>query len=676
MAYLLTDAREYRHLPCPGTVTIGRGTDNAIRPESQSASKNHAIITISKVADTGKFEVWLEDLNSRNGTFVGESPLDFERVNGRRRLHFGEYIRFGHSQKFFRLVDQIPVDNESEIIPIPSSVPITAHNNFGSNLNAGGLIRDSKDETRVYGDSKMLGSLSNQMNGSLRRPGTANSNGYSAYQQEEDNDDFNLVLKYNTKRNQASQPVSLFIGGSENGSARQSVSQEGRQATLAGTRGADRYVNNTYEDSGKAFNNNNSNFSAADPKVQFQLDDVDQSDNLFDGSKDNYARVLANSSSMEALQEMRSVALREIGDSKDIIRNTELSTRSNPPASDHLPKFFFHAYVSPIFTKENVLKYLAGLRDWEQYVMKGIDPTTAKVDIFFRQLLEEHSSNSLTTRGNREIIEIPKIVQLYQRLSPPEKESLSAELIVDTIHASAADNQSLFYDMGQSIIALQALNRSCRLGINEDDRSQFNRYGEVDMALMEEITRIVKREMHRLSHLESSQLSTSMRAIAGSGHAFNIERLFYQSNNILLGIQSFLGSVIQEERRSLANSYTGIPPELKEMQITGISASDCFEVVSLCLLEILWRMWQAYSSVLCLLAIVQEMVTQKVLEGGGSIAGAEGRVEGLFGAGATTMPNLQLLREKMMNGDEESVLQVLTEFKQQHVNTAFQRFGR
>lgn len=674
MAYLLTDAKQYRQLPCPATVTIGRGTDCSIRPDSQSVSKNHALLHLARVPDTGRVEIWIEDLNSRNGTFVGESPLDFERVNGKRRLYYGEYIRFGHSQKFFRLLDQIPTDNEPEIIAVPASSVIPPKNTYGNDPNAGGFNRESKDDTRPFGDSRLTTPMvPNNTVSNTRfdvRPGSATQD--AVFSHEEDNDDFNVVLKYNTKRNQTSQPVSLFIGGSNDGSMRGSHGSDGK---AVGNRGAERYSNNSYDDSGRPF----SSSQAADAKVHFQMDD-DAAEFLSPagGSQDNF-RLLANSNSMDALHEMRAAALRDIGDSKEIMRESQIAKRiPGAPRVDHMPKVFFHAYASPIFSKEHVLKYLAGLRDWEQYVMKGIDPTSAKADIFFRQLLEDHSSNTLTTRNAREIMEMPKVVQLYQRLSPPEKESLSAELIVDTIQANAAQgNQSVLHDVGQSILALQALNRSCRLGINEDDHSKFNRYGEVDMALMEEITGIVKREMQRLAQLEQIQLAVSLRAIAGSGHMFNVERLFFQSNNILLSVQSFLSTILQEEKRAQASSYLGTAPAGGDHASSrAISASECFEVISLCLLEILWRLWQAYSTLLCLLAIVQEMVTQKVLEGGGSIAGAEGRVEGLLGHGATAMPNLHLLREKMMNGDEESVLQVLQEFKSQHVNTAFMRFGR
>eukprot|EP01038_Epipyxis_sp_PR26KG_P014980 gene14980-20153_t len=117
MVFLLTDTGEYRELQCPGTVTIGRGLDNDIRPDSKSISKYHAILTINAIANTNKTEVLLEDSNSSNGTFVGSSPLEIEKVMSKIKLFDGDYIKFGFSQKYFRYVERIPVETENNHIP-------------------------------------------------------------------------------------------------------------------------------------------------------------------------------------------------------------------------------------------------------------------------------------------------------------------------------------------------------------------------------------------------------------------------------------------------------------------------------------------------------------------------------------------------------------------------------
>ncbi len=129
MVYLLTDVGEYRQLPCPGVVTFGREHDNTIRPTSRSVSKYHAKITIDYIPRTTKINIQIEDLESRNGTYVGETPLDIERIKGIRKLNYGDYIRFGLAENFFRLLETIPSDqmpiehDESELQISPNRSP-------------------------------------------------------------------------------------------------------------------------------------------------------------------------------------------------------------------------------------------------------------------------------------------------------------------------------------------------------------------------------------------------------------------------------------------------------------------------------------------------------------------------------------------------------------------------
>ena len=68
MVFLHTDSGEYRDLSksIPGTITFGRGDSNDIRPESNSVSKRHAVLTVLNVQSTPKIEAFLEDLGSRN----------------------------------------------------------------------------------------------------------------------------------------------------------------------------------------------------------------------------------------------------------------------------------------------------------------------------------------------------------------------------------------------------------------------------------------------------------------------------------------------------------------------------------------------------------------------------------------------------------------------------------
>lgn len=75
-----------------GTVIIGRGGDAGIRIDSGGVSRHHARITVNGA------EVLMEDLASKNGTFVDGAP-----VAGRRALKDGDEIRVGSVTLTFRV---------------------------------------------------------------------------------------------------------------------------------------------------------------------------------------------------------------------------------------------------------------------------------------------------------------------------------------------------------------------------------------------------------------------------------------------------------------------------------------------------------------------------------------------------------------------------------------------
>lgn len=89
----------------PGITTVGRGGTSDIQPESMSISKTHAALSVT--TDLGQFspmirEIWIEDFNSRNGTFVGQ-PGDWEKVRGRKELKIDDCIKFGNAAKYYIL---------------------------------------------------------------------------------------------------------------------------------------------------------------------------------------------------------------------------------------------------------------------------------------------------------------------------------------------------------------------------------------------------------------------------------------------------------------------------------------------------------------------------------------------------------------------------------------------
>ena len=47
--------------------------------------------------------MFLEDLNSTNGTYLGSSPLEIHRIVGKESVSFGDYLRFGHSSQYYRV---------------------------------------------------------------------------------------------------------------------------------------------------------------------------------------------------------------------------------------------------------------------------------------------------------------------------------------------------------------------------------------------------------------------------------------------------------------------------------------------------------------------------------------------------------------------------------------------
>jgi hypothetical protein len=99
----------------PGITTVGRGGQNDIQPDSMSVSKTHAAFSVT--TDLGQKEpfikeIWIEDFNSRNGTFVGH-PTEWEKVRGRHKLSIDECIKFGNAPKYYIVTDKaLAVANE------------------------------------------------------------------------------------------------------------------------------------------------------------------------------------------------------------------------------------------------------------------------------------------------------------------------------------------------------------------------------------------------------------------------------------------------------------------------------------------------------------------------------------------------------------------------------------
>ena len=106
MVILITDNDVYYELRNPGITTIGRGSSNDVVPESRSISKSHALLTL-QLTKSSRLEMWIEDLNSTNGTYLGSSPMEVHKILDKEKVIFGDYLRFGHSSQYFRVLESM-----------------------------------------------------------------------------------------------------------------------------------------------------------------------------------------------------------------------------------------------------------------------------------------------------------------------------------------------------------------------------------------------------------------------------------------------------------------------------------------------------------------------------------------------------------------------------------------
>jgi hypothetical protein len=180
MAFLKTDSGEYRQLPVPAILSVGRSSTNDIRPsasQSKSMSATHAQISLSYVPNTdNRVEAYIEDIGSRFGTFVGYSPLEIERISGKTKLLYGQYIRFGHSSSYFQYLDKIP----SYVEILPPELVVTPTKQFHQellNYSSAPCVDLPSSKANNYSSSSQLDTADENQQSSTYFPTSMNGDG-------------------------------------------------------------------------------------------------------------------------------------------------------------------------------------------------------------------------------------------------------------------------------------------------------------------------------------------------------------------------------------------------------------------------------------------------------------------------------------------------------------------
>ena len=94
-----------------GKITIGRSPESDICIDDASVSTNHAVITVSPSEFfDGHFDVFIEDLKSRNGTLVNGESIEW------CRLQPEDVISIGWNK--FKLLDDHTVGKETTVLMV------------------------------------------------------------------------------------------------------------------------------------------------------------------------------------------------------------------------------------------------------------------------------------------------------------------------------------------------------------------------------------------------------------------------------------------------------------------------------------------------------------------------------------------------------------------------------
>lgn len=644
MAFIFTDAGEYRQLPCPGRITIGRGNENSIRPESQSVSKQHAVITTERIPNTPKLDLWIEDLNSKNGTFVGESPLDMERVHDRRKLLFGDYIRFGHSTKLFRLIDRIPDNIEGNIPEILISKSTDSLNRLGNvpvpgTTNLPGIMpNDIVQPTNIIEGNifdhpqddhgAMIGGTNRDarptFSSGLQRQESGDR--YATVMESHEQEDFNVMLRYNAKKGQTSQPVQLFIGGTDTSQERAKGPQSSQPSQPPQDAAVRQSVNPS--DNIKMVNFWDTRDQVRDSQGASNSDVIKstRSAGQEHGTTEQYTSYenlmpvpqLPSTQPNHPQQPLRSILRRKATDIAEVAAKYEAPKLSSAVA--------FFKFPAEELNKESLAKYVADLSPWLDKMNKLHVPSNQTVVNIVNSLLQP-----LAEKEEACVNDIDSIVSNYNSLSDPQREAIAAEFIAETFAPGSSSSDQV----SSCIIGLQELLRSTVLGATAQGAPHLNRLTEVDKALLNEMAVILQTESLSVRQLSQAQIVQTLKAARGNFQELDLENVFTRCYSCLENLNLFLESLGQDSQISLA-------------------ASEYFEIMLQTLTFVMLDLWQAYLILLSLAAAVNETVIRRT----DIVKGQSGKSS-----------NLLKLREFALQGDEHSMMNILRELRSQELQT-------
>lgn len=107
LAQLVDDVVVNKFELTQATTTIGRHPDCDVQINDAAISGHHAQVVVEKSKYLeGAVEIFLEDLNSKNGSFINGKP-----IKGRQSLNNNDVIRFGWNE--FKLMDADPKSLEA-----------------------------------------------------------------------------------------------------------------------------------------------------------------------------------------------------------------------------------------------------------------------------------------------------------------------------------------------------------------------------------------------------------------------------------------------------------------------------------------------------------------------------------------------------------------------------------